>query len=59
MERERTVKYEIELDENKIERIEREAFIQGYKYAIQVLQEGLVMKKDGVKYPINYLEYHL
>lgn len=37
-----------DLDKKKIEQIEREAFIQGYKYAIQILQEGLVIKKDGV-----------
>lgn len=34
-----------DLDKKKIEQIEREAFIQGYKYAIQILQEGLVIKK--------------
>jgi len=33
-----------ESEEEKIERIRQEAFLEGYKYAIRVLEEGLVKK---------------
>lgn len=37
------------LDESKlekmIEKIQRQAFLEGYQYAIQILEEGLVKEK--------------
>lgn len=29
-------------EEQRVERIQQEAFLEGYKYAIKVLEEGLV-----------------
>ena len=33
------------IDDELLEKVRQEAFMEGYKYAIQVLEEGLVQKE--------------